>query len=92
MLNRTGLLKLVLTMIDAIFELIRLFVARADKSIQATIDRINGQEFVFFTRSENIATLNKVMLYILNNKHTKNKNSYYFRTRGRNSNKYVTRN
>ncbi len=71
MLNRTVLLKFVLTSIDAIFDPIRAFVIKLDKNIQHTVDRINDQEFVFFTKGDNIATLNKVMLYISNNEHTK---------------------
>ena len=71
MLNRTVLLKLLLKTIDAIFDPIRKFVVKLDRRIQRTIDTINAQEFVFFTKGDNIATLNKVMLYILKNEHTK---------------------
>ncbi len=71
MLNRTILLKLVLKTIDAVFEPIRKFVINSDRKIQKVIDSINDQEFVFFTKGENIAMLNKVMLYITNNEHTK---------------------
>ena len=71
MLNRTILLKLVLKIIDGIFDPIRRFVIRLDRDIQKTIDKINAQEFVFFTKGDNIATLNNVMLYISNNEHTK---------------------
>lgn len=35
------------------------------------IDRINGQEFVFFTRGDNLSNLNEVMLYIRNNEQTR---------------------
>jgi hypothetical protein len=72
MLNRTGLLKLTLKTIDAIFEPIRKLVIHLDDNIQKIIDKINDQEFVFFTRGDNIATLNKVMLYVTQNEHTKN--------------------
>ncbi len=71
MLNRTVLLKMVLKAIDAIFEPIKNFVIRTDKKIQIIIDKINDQEFVFFTKGDNIATLNQVMLYISKNEHTK---------------------
>ncbi len=71
MLNRTILLKLVLKTIDGIFDPIRAFVVKLDKKIQRTVDEINSQEFVFFTKGDNIATLNKVMLYITKNEHTK---------------------
>ena len=71
MLNRTQVLKLLLKTIDGIFDPIRRYILRLDKNIQKTIDSINSQEFVFFTRGDSIAILNKVMLYITKNEHTK---------------------
>ncbi len=71
MLNRTLLLKVVLITIHAIFDPIRRFIVRLDRNIQKIIDSINSQEFVFFTKGDSISTLNKVMLYISNNEHTK---------------------
>ncbi|MDF2157282.1 APC family permease [Algoriphagus sp. CAU 1675] len=71
MLNRTSLLKFVLNTIEYLFGPIRRFVARIDRNIHRTIDHINNQEFVFFTKGDDIATLNKVMLYVSKNEHTK---------------------
>jgi amino acid transporter len=71
MLNRTILLKFLLTLIHSVFDPIRRFVQNTDKRILYVIDHINQQEFVFFTKGDNIATLNKVMLYITKNEHTK---------------------
>jgi len=71
MLNRTLLLKFLLSAIHTLFDPIRKLVFRIDKNILATINHINSQEFVFFTKGDNIATLNKVMLYIIKNEHTK---------------------
>jgi len=71
MLNRTILLKFLLGVIDAIFDPIRHFVLRLDQKIQKTVDKINDQEFVFFTKGDNIATLNQVMQYIIQNEHTR---------------------
>ncbi len=71
MLNRTILLKLLLKSMDAIFNPIRRFAITTDKKIQQLIDDINEQEFVFFTKGDNIASLNKVMLYVSKNEHTK---------------------
>lgn len=39
--------------------------------IRLAIYRINNQEFVFFTNHDNVATLNKVLQYIVKNEHTK---------------------
>lgn len=71
MLNRTILLKFLLTVIHSIFDPIRNFVLSTDRKILSVISLINEQEFVFFTKGDNIATLNKVMLYVTKNEHTK---------------------
>jgi amino acid transporter len=71
MLNRTILLKVVLKILDAFFDPIRKFSAVTDRKIKGVLHKINQQEFVFFTKGDNIATLNKVMLYIERNEHTK---------------------
>lgn len=71
MLNRTILLKAVLKILDAFFDPIRKFSLVTDRKIKRILDKINQQEFVFFTKGDNIATLNKVMLYIERNEHTK---------------------
>jgi hypothetical protein len=47
MLNRTVLLKFLLNAIDYVFDSIRTFVKRVDKSIINTLNRINNQEFIF---------------------------------------------
>jgi hypothetical protein len=71
MLNRTVLLKIVLKLLDAFFDPIRKFSVVTDRKIKRILNKINQQEFVFFTKGDNIATLNKVMLYIERNEHTK---------------------
>jgi amino acid transporter len=71
MLNRTILLKFLLKLIHAVFDPFRKFVLSTDEKILSIINRINSQEFVFFTKGDNIANLNQVMLYISKNEHTK---------------------
>lgn len=71
MLNRILLLRILLKILHSITNPIRVFVLKTDKKIQKIIDKINAQEFVFFTKGDNIASLNKVMLYITKNEHTK---------------------
>ncbi|MEZ5964230.1 MAG: APC family permease [Planctomycetota bacterium] len=39
-------------------------------AIKGKIDQINSQQLVFFTRGDNIAALNQVMLYVRRNEHT----------------------
>ncbi len=70
MLKRIWILKFLLSLIRYIFEPIRRFVLNLNKKIIDTINRINSQEFVFFTKGDDIATLNKVMLYIKENEQT----------------------
>jgi len=71
MLNRTVLLKFLLTLIHYVFDPMRRFVFKTDKRILTLIQKINNQEFVFFTKGENIASLNQVMLYVTRNEHTR---------------------
>lgn len=46
-------------------------VNRSNKSINNFIEQIKSQEFVFFTKGDNVATLNRVMQYIEDNENTK---------------------
>ena len=71
MLNRILLLEILLKFIEYLFVPILKFVSRTNTNIILTIDKIKAQEFVFFTRGDNIANLNKVLLYIQGNEHTK---------------------
>jgi amino acid transporter len=60
MLNRIIILKAILRL-----------AKNLSTSIVHTINRIVKQEFVFFTKGDNLANLNRVMLYIRENEHTK---------------------
>ena len=40
------------------------------QAIRNQIDKINAQQVVFFTRGDNLANLNKAMLYVRQNEHT----------------------
>ncbi len=71
MLNRIALLDILLRFIEYLFVPILKMVTRANEWIRATIDKIESQEFVFFTRGDNLSNLNKVMLYIQGNEHTR---------------------
>ncbi len=71
MLNRTVLLKFLLKLIHSIFDPFKNLVSKTDKRILSVINEINSQEFVYFTKDDDVATLNKVMLYITKNEHTK---------------------
>ncbi len=71
MLNRIIILRILLNIIKYLFEPIHKFVSSSNRSILNLIEEINSQEFVFFTKDDDLATLNKVMLYIKKNEHTK---------------------
>lgn len=71
MLNRIALLEILLKFIEYLFVPILKLVSRTNQNILGTIDRIQSQEFVFFTRGDNLANLNRVLLYIKGNEHTK---------------------
>lgn len=60
MLNRIVILRAFLKMVKYV-----------NSSIIHTINDIIKQEFVFFTKGDNISSLNRVMLYIRDNEHTK---------------------
>lgn len=42
-----------------------------NRLIQNQIRHINSQEFVFFTNHDNVSTINKAILYIIKNEHTR---------------------
>jgi len=79
MLNRTVLLKLVLNFVHYVFNPLRKSVFKTDKKLLTIIQKINEQEFVFFTRGDKIEMLNKAILYIGDNEHTKNVKIVYVR-------------
>ncbi|MCB0639397.1 MAG: APC family permease, partial [Lewinella sp.] len=71
MLHRTKLLWALLELIKYLFGPIERFVKRANQSILNLINEINDQEFVFFTNHDDVSVLNRVMLYISRNEHTR---------------------
>ena len=70
MLNRTKLLWGILELIKYLFEPVRRSVKYTNRYILRLIDEINSQEFIFFTNHDDVAVLNRVMLYISKNEHT----------------------
>lgn len=86
MLNRTTLLKGFLGIVRAAFTSIQKLVHSINSYIISIIHSINNQEFVFFTQDTNIAVLNKAMLYIRRNEHTKKVKIVLINQNGENSN------
>jgi len=71
MLYRIPLLKGVLFVIRYISEAIQGATTRVSVLIRGKIQQINSQQFVFFTKGDNIASLNEVMLYVRKNENTR---------------------
>ena len=71
MLNRIIILRLLAVLLGRIFDPVKETFTRIHTAIYKLIDRISSQEFVFFTRGENISNLNRVMLYIRHNESTR---------------------
>ncbi len=71
MLNRIALLEGLLRFVEYLFIPILKLVTRINQFIFFTIDKIQSQEFVFFTRGDNLSNLNRVLLYIQTNEHTR---------------------
>lgn len=66
-----------ITILEACLFLVRTTLMSAIKHmtaisqwIRAKIDEINSQQIVFFTRGDNLANLNRAMLYVQQNEHT----------------------
>jgi len=70
MLGRISLLKALLYMVQVASLSIARLSGDFSRTILAKIDEINAQQLVFFSRGDNIANLNSVMLYVRNNEHT----------------------
>ncbi|ASV32669.1 APC family permease [Maribacter cobaltidurans] len=70
MLKRTFVLKAFLQVIGYLFPKSG-FLGGTQKKIQLMIHKINAQQFVYFTNHDDVATLNKIMLYIKANEATR---------------------
>jgi hypothetical protein len=70
MLGRIGLLKLCLNLARSVIRAIVRPLSLTVSLVHEKIEEIQSQQVVFFTRGDNIANLNRVMLYIERNEHT----------------------
>lgn len=72
MLNRVAILRGILNILRYIFSYIQDWFRLTTRKINTVINRINDQNFIYFAKRDNLAVLNKVMLYIKQNEHTRN--------------------
>ncbi|QJW91240.1 APC family permease [Spirosoma taeanense] len=70
MMDRSLLLKGLLSVILYLFNPIKRNIERFTSWTNRTIKHINDQEFVFFSKGDDIASLNQVMMYIQQNEET----------------------
>src|SRR5690606_30000112 len=71
MLFRIRILKVFLFFLDYITPDKNSIFREWNSRIKRTIRRINDQQFVFFTKHDDVATLNRVLRYITANEHTR---------------------
>jgi hypothetical protein len=71
MLNRNHIMGFLLTILRNITESLRRFSIISRRGINRYINKLHEQEFVFFSKGDDIATLNKVMIYVQENEITK---------------------
>lgn len=70
MLSRITILQACLFIVRSILKLFIKKMTSISQSIRNKIDQINAQQVIFFTRGDNLANLNKAMLYVQQNEHT----------------------
>ncbi|WP_348799845.1 APC family permease [Flavobacterium adhaerens] len=71
MLERVFIIEFLITILEYFYNPLRRFVITSNRSLNRLHNKINSQEFVFFTKGDNVAILNKVMQYVEGNETTK---------------------
>ncbi|WP_338407735.1 APC family permease [uncultured Flavobacterium sp.] len=71
MLNRTMLIQLLIDALEYFYKPMRKMVIFSNRYLIKLNLKINSQEFVFFTKGDDVAILNKVMQYVQGNETTK---------------------
>ena len=70
MKNRNRLLQFSLTIIRSFFDVLRKFSIVSRMKIKRTLVRMHSQQFVFFSKADDISIINKVMIYVSENEIT----------------------
>jgi amino acid transporter len=71
MLNRSFLIKILIYMLEYFYQPLRKVVVISNRYLNNIHLKVNAQEFVFFTKGDDVAILNKVMQYVQNNETTR---------------------
>ncbi|WP_281233431.1 APC family permease [Flavobacterium gelatinilyticum] len=85
MLNRVILIKVLIEVLEYFYQPLRKMVILSNRYLQKLSTEINSQEFVFFTKGDNIAILNKVLQYVEGNETTKKLKIVYVKNDGQNN-------
>jgi hypothetical protein len=70
MLGRITILQACLFIVRSVLHFFIKRMTGITQMIRSKIDEINAQQVVFFTRGDNLANLNRAMLYVRQNEHT----------------------
>ena len=71
MLNRALLVKLMIEALEYVYKPLQRFIIKSNRYLLDLHSKIKSQEFVFFTKGDNVAILNKVMQYVEDNETTR---------------------
>lgn len=71
LLNRNEILKFLLVLVNSFFEHVKSLAAFSRFHITKSLKKLLDQEFVYFTKGDDISILNKVMIYVQENEITK---------------------
>lgn len=71
MLNRSVVIKFMIEALEYIYKPFSRLILRSNIFLERLHNKINSQEFVFFTKGDNVAVLNRVMQYVSDNETTK---------------------
>ena len=68
--NRVEILKMSLIVVKSIFDSLSRFERIARANITRSLSKLHAQQFVYFSKADSIASLNKVMMYVQENEVT----------------------
>lgn len=70
-LKRKTILQYFLVVIESLFESLKKLALSGHSRIERMITSLSGQQFVYFTKEDDISILNKVMIYVTENEITR---------------------
>ncbi|WP_313503279.1 APC family permease [Kaistella carnis] len=71
MLNRSTIISAMLVAVDSVFRPLRKMSVISNRKLRQMYHKVHSQEFVFFTKRDDVFILNKVMQYVQANETTK---------------------